>query len=52
MYLRRNVYRIYSLRDTEFDRQTDRRKDVSILSFRRVLYVVCFLLGISPASEV
>ena len=25
---------------------------VSILSFRRVLYVVCFLLGISPASEV
>ena len=22
-----------------------------ILSFRRVLYVVCFLLGISPASE-
>jgi len=24
----------------------------SILSFRRVLYVVCFLLGISPASEV
>ena len=27
-------------------------KLVSILSFRRVLYVVCFLLGISPASEV
>ena len=26
--------------------------DVSILSFRRVLYVVCLLLGISPASEV
>ena len=25
---------------------------VSILSFRRVLYVECFLLGISPASEV
>ena len=25
--------------------------DVSILSFRRVHYVVCFLLGISPASE-
>jgi len=25
---------------------------VSILSFRRVLYVVCFLLGISQASEV
>jgi hypothetical protein len=25
---------------------------ISILSFRRVLYVVCFLLGISPASEV
>jgi len=25
---------------------------VSILSFRRVPYVVCFLLGISPASEV
>ena len=25
---------------------------VSILSFRRVHYVVCFLLGISPASEV
>jgi len=25
---------------------------VLILSFRRVLYVVCFLLGISPASEV
>ena len=25
---------------------------VSILSFRRVLYVVCFLLGISSASEV
>ena len=25
---------------------------VSILSFRRVLYVVCFLLGISPASQV
>jgi len=23
-----------------------------ILSFRRVLYVVCFLLGISPASEI
>jgi hypothetical protein len=22
-----------------------------ILSFRRILYVVCFLLGISPASE-
>ena len=22
------------------------------LSFRRVLYVVCFILGISPASEV
>ena len=27
-------------------------KFVSILSIRRVLYVVCFLLGISPASEV
>ena len=27
-------------------------REVSILSFRRVLYVVCFLLGISPASEV
>ena len=26
--------------------------NVSILSFRRVLYVVCFLLGNSPASEV
>ena len=26
--------------------------NVSILSFRRVIYVVCFLLGISPASEV
>jgi hypothetical protein len=25
---------------------------VSILSFRRVLNVVCFLLGISPASDV
>ena len=25
---------------------------ISILSFRRLLYVVCFLLGISPASEV
>ena len=25
---------------------------VSILSFHRVHYVVCFLLGISPASEV
>ena len=25
---------------------------ISILSFRRVLYVVYFLLGISPASEV
>ena len=25
---------------------------VSILSFRRVHYAVCFLLGISPASEV
>ena len=25
---------------------------VSILSFRRVLYAVCSLLGISPASEV
>ena len=24
----------------------------SILSFRRVHYVICFLLGISPASEV
>jgi len=24
----------------------------SILSFRRVLYIVCFLLGVSPASEV
>ena len=29
-----------------------RLRIVSILSFRRVLYVVCFLLGISPASEV
>ena len=26
--------------------------DVLILSFRRVLYVVCFLLGIYPTSEV
>ena len=26
--------------------------DISILSFRRVLCVLCFLLGISPASEV
>ena len=26
--------------------------NISILSFCRVLYVVCFLLGISPASEV
>ena len=25
---------------------------VSILSFHRVLYVVCFLLGVSPAYEV
>ena len=25
---------------------------ITILSFRRVLYVVCFLLGNSPASEV
>jgi len=28
------------------------KTDLSILSFRRVHYVVCFLLGISPASEV
>ena len=27
------------------------RLDVLILSFRRVLCAVCFLLGISPASE-
>ena len=31
---------------------TEQWSNVSILSFRRVLYVVCFLLGISPASEV
>jgi len=31
---------------------TDISDVISILSFRRVLYVVCFLLGISPASEV
>ena len=31
---------------------TKKRKLVSILSFLRVPYVVCFLLGISPASEV
>ena len=30
----------------------NKKENVSILSFRRVLYVVCFLLGIFPASEV
>jgi len=33
-------------------RQEQSKEIFSILSFRRVLYVVCFLLGISPASEV
>ena len=29
----------------------DKNQCFLILSFRRVLYIVCFLLGISPASE-
>jgi len=35
-----------------FDELLNKEIFVSILSVRRVLYVVCFLLGISPTSEV
>ena len=61
----RNHSKLYTLPHTFFfrtitDNTTSQNIDlyfwiilyVSILSFRRVLYVVCFLLGISSASEV
>jgi len=34
-----------------FATSTESKQEYLILSFRRVLYVICFLLGNSPASE-
>jgi len=54
----RNVYRIlFEKKSEKRDRSDQKRRGQNkfkiflISNFRRVLYVVCFLLGNSPASE-